>query len=260
MRYYSDTCPSTTLSQSITNTDLTTLVLVTPVHSNFSGFPFCLRIDPNTANEELIVVISGAGTVGTPYVYRRAFGTTTAKAHAAGAVVTHAVGMRDLTDGHPIGDTTTATVANTVTETVLSSITIPAGYSTPGTMVRLVGWGLVSNTGGPPTLQLRSRLGGVAGTLLGDTTTSPATIAVTSIPWRVEVEIVCITDGASSTWQTFMTFNGLVYSSTVPARYFNPATSGSIDSTVAKDLVITAQWGTTASGNTISCKIGRAHV
>jgi len=89
MRYYSNVAAASTVANAGgISTGTTNLVL-----STSSGlpiqFPFTLRIDPDTANEELVSVTSGAGTVGTPYVVTRAFDGTSAKSHTVGAPVVH---------------------------------------------------------------------------------------------------------------------------------------------------------------------------
>ncbi len=93
MRYYSDTAPSSTLSAGI-DADDTSVSLTIPVHSQFAGYPFVLRLDPNTVDEELVLVTAGTN----PYTVTRAWGSTTGKSHEAGAVVRHGVGSADLQD------------------------------------------------------------------------------------------------------------------------------------------------------------------
>jgi len=89
MRYYSNIAAAATLANAGgISTGTTTLVLSTSNGLPIS-FPFTLRLDPDTATEELVSVTSGAGTVGTPYVITRGFDGTTAKSHSFGAPVVH---------------------------------------------------------------------------------------------------------------------------------------------------------------------------
>jgi hypothetical protein len=60
-------------------------------------FPWILRLEPGTSNEELVSVSSGAGTVATPWVVVRAADGTTAKAHTAGTAIAHGMSAFDLT-------------------------------------------------------------------------------------------------------------------------------------------------------------------
>ena len=92
-RYYSDTAPPSTLLADIDNVD-TSISLTIPVHGSFAGYPFTLRLEPNTGNEELVLVTAGAN----PYTVTRAYGSTTAKSHDANSIVRHGVGSLDLKD------------------------------------------------------------------------------------------------------------------------------------------------------------------
>lgn len=111
-RVYSDTVPTvallgaTTSSGGISNSD-TTMVLAASLNSYFSStFPFAVRLEPNTANEEVVLVASGTGVAGTPYVITRGAGTTTAKAHVQGSIVEHVVYSQDLIDSQTHVNTT----------------------------------------------------------------------------------------------------------------------------------------------------------
>src|ERR1700748_2866163 len=160
LRVFSDSAPAvnllgaTTTSGGISNSD-TNLVLSASLNSYFnSTFPFELRLEPDTANEEVVLVNSGTGQVGSPYVITRGYsnGVTgsglTARAHAQGAAVRHGFSAVDIGDaithvnvgrathGAGVGServqsgaqpkTSTTTVTNTVTETVIATYTIPA--------------------------------------------------------------------------------------------------------------------------------------
>lgn len=89
MRYYSNIAAAATLANAGgISTGTTTLQLSTTTGLP-TFFPFTLRLDPDTASEELVSVTSGAGTSGTPYVVTRGFDGTTAKTHNFGAPVVH---------------------------------------------------------------------------------------------------------------------------------------------------------------------------
>lgn len=60
-------------------------------------YPWILRLEPGTANEELVSVGSGAGTAASPWIITRAADGTTAKAHNAGTPIAHGMSAFDLT-------------------------------------------------------------------------------------------------------------------------------------------------------------------
>lgn len=74
----------------------TTLVLSST--TGMPATPFTMRIRPETANEELITVTGGLGTVGTPYTILRGVDGTTAKSHPQGAPIVHSVSARDFAE------------------------------------------------------------------------------------------------------------------------------------------------------------------
>lgn len=96
MRYYSNTASASTVANSGGISSGTTTLVLSTTNGMPSQFPFTLRIDPDTANEELVQVNSGAGTVGTPYSVTRGFDGTTAKSHTAGSPVVHSVSAIDF--------------------------------------------------------------------------------------------------------------------------------------------------------------------
>ena len=59
------------------------------------SFPFKLRLEPRTANEEIVKVTAGAGTSGSPWTIVRGWDSTTAVAHSSGAVE-HGLTAEDL--------------------------------------------------------------------------------------------------------------------------------------------------------------------
>jgi hypothetical protein len=60
-------------------------------------YPWILRLEPGTSNEELVSVSSGAGTVASPWIIVRAADGTTAKAHNSGTAIAHGLSATDLT-------------------------------------------------------------------------------------------------------------------------------------------------------------------
>lgn len=290
-RVYSDSVPAVTLlgttttSGGVASGD-TNMVLSASLNTYFnSTFPFELRIEPDTANEEVVLVSSGTGLVGSPYVVTRGYsnGVTgsnlTAKAHAQGASVRHGFSAIDLSESNnhinvgrgthgsavagervssgAASKTATTTVSNTATETVIHTYTIAGNDAVAGAYYKLVVWGSQDNViTAVPTITLRARLGGVAGTQIGGSFVATAPIgAQTNKTFRFEVELSCRATGASATWLgTVQGDNNLP----TTAAHFYDGTSATFtkDSTVSNDLVITAQWSAANPSDTLRADAG----
>lgn len=95
-RNYSNTAGATTLENVGGITPTSTQIILGNTNGYPSQFPFTLRLDPNTASEELVTVNSGGGSAGNPYVVSRGADGTTAKSHAQFSVITHGFSARDL--------------------------------------------------------------------------------------------------------------------------------------------------------------------
>jgi hypothetical protein len=97
-RYYSNVAIADTLGATISNS-ATTLYAASGAPSGYPGsFPWILRLEPGTSNEELVQVSSGSGTSGSPWHVTRAADGTTAKTHAAGVAIQHGMSAGDLTE------------------------------------------------------------------------------------------------------------------------------------------------------------------
>jgi hypothetical protein len=96
MRYYSNTAQAATLENAGGISTGTTNIVLSTTNGLPTSFPFTLRLDPDTANEELVSVTSGSGTGGSPYVVTRAYDGTTAKSHTQGSPVVHSGSAADL--------------------------------------------------------------------------------------------------------------------------------------------------------------------
>lgn len=96
MRYYSNTAAATTLENSGGITPTSTQLILANTTGYPTQFPFTLRLEPDTPNEELVTVNSGAGSAGSPYIVSRGSDGTTAKSHAQFSPVTHGFSARDL--------------------------------------------------------------------------------------------------------------------------------------------------------------------
>lgn len=96
MRYYSNTAALSTISTTGGISTGATEVAFTTTTGFPSQYPYTLRLDPDTANEELISVTGPKGGSPGVYLITRAQDGTTAKSHAQGAPVVHGVSARDF--------------------------------------------------------------------------------------------------------------------------------------------------------------------
>lgn len=157
---------------------------------------------------------------------------------------------------------TQTTVANTVTETFLASMTIPANDAVVGAIYRIKAWGIFGVTG-TPTLNIRNRLGGVAGSSWGQTGAQTIQSGVTNRLWMAEQVLTCEGTGASATWNgpLHVEMAG-VLAGTAPfindGAELTTAVDGTatitVDSTVSNTFGITATWSAASASNTILCK------
>lgn len=95
-RKYSNTAAATTLENVGGITPTSTQIVLANTSGYPNTFPFTLRLDPNTAKEELVTVNSGGGTSASPYLVSRGVDGTSAKSHSQYAVVTHGFSARDF--------------------------------------------------------------------------------------------------------------------------------------------------------------------
>lgn len=160
--------------------------------------------------------------------------------------------------------TVTASVVNT-TETALHSSTFPANTLVAGDVIRVEIFGRIT-TSSPPTIRLRLRWGGIAGTVLLDTDALTPTDSVTN--GMVRIEALIAVRSATSFWSSGLIGFGYDLAEFAPTRpvvqnkAFNTA-GGQTDHSVAasaavtvatnadKDLTLSAQY----SGNTASNSI-----
>lgn len=96
MRYYSNVAVLTTLSNIGGISAAATEITPTSTTGFPSQYPYTLRLEPDTANEELVTVTGPkSGSPGTLVITRASDGTV-AKTHAAGSVIVHGVSARDF--------------------------------------------------------------------------------------------------------------------------------------------------------------------
>lgn len=272
-RTYTNLAASSTLSGGITNSQ-TTLVLHGTTNWPTS-FPFQVSIEPDTATEELVLVTSGAGTSGTPYVITRGQDGTSGRTHADLAIAQHRISAVDFSDSRAHEAATTAhglnsgmrvaggaqptlsTVNTTTSETALALFTVP-GNQSAGQCYSLTAWGTFGTLGtGANTLLLRGRYNsGSVAAVMPTVTCLP--LGNTGI-WRCVLELQIISTGGSGAYQLSLSYNDTFDQTTAPTtlailqRSTGLVTaSGTNDTTVSHGLQISAAWGVSSVSNTIT--------
>ena len=149
------------------------------------------------------------------------------------------------------------TVANTTTETVIATYTIPANDMVAGATYKITAWGTAGVTG-TPTITYKARIGGVAGSALG-TTAFTASSGVTGKVWKSEIYLVCLTTGASGTvFANLHSTTGITVAGGNPVATPGTAMDGgsavTVDTTASKDLVLTVTWGAASASNTCTAR------
>lgn len=150
----------------------------------------------------------------------------------------------------------TVTVANTVTETTIGTLTIPANDAAVGAVYRVVVFGTASVTG-TPTFTIRGRLGGAAGTLAATIGAVTASSGVTAQTWSVEFDIVCLTTGGSGTWMPRMVVvQNVSAAAAQTGTVLLPVSGASVtrDTTASSDMVVTWAWSAASASNTATAR------
>ncbi|MGW0837560.1 hypothetical protein [Streptomyces prunicolor] len=150
----------------------------------------------------------------------------------------------------------TVTVANTTSETVIGTLTIPANDAVVGAVYRVVVYGTASVTA-TPTFTIRGRLGGVAGALAATIGAVTASSGVTNQTWSAEFDIVCLTTGGSGTWMPrLVVVQNVSVASTQTGTVLLPTAGASLtrDTTASSDMVLTWAWSAASASNTVTAR------
>lgn len=97
-RYYSNTAAITSLATTGGISSTATSFSTASQNGWPTLQPFVARLEPNTINEELVLVTGGVGTSSSPYTCTRGYDGTTAVAHAQGITVSHGICQLDVQD------------------------------------------------------------------------------------------------------------------------------------------------------------------
>jgi hypothetical protein len=156
--------------------------------------------------------------------------------------------------------TATTTVGNTVAETVVLTLTVPANIPKQGSAYKLGVFGTCDIVG-TPGLTFRGRVGGIVGASFG--AIGITGVANTQRPWKVEFDLVCMTAGLTGTWSGILLLNSRIGGATAPdnasTSMDTPFSPLAIDTTIGQDIVITAQWAVAAAGNVLRADAGYAY-
>ncbi|MEU8902203.1 hypothetical protein [Streptomyces mirabilis] len=152
------------------------------------------------------------------------------------------------------------TVANTVTETVIASMTVPANDAAVGAVYRIKAWGTVSAAAATtPTMNWKWKIGGTGGYQMAQSQNRTAGAAGASTrAWQCVGEVVCLATGASGSFQgSLLTTEGWSVTGgppiVSPATILDGTTPGTRDSTASQQICLTATWGTANAANTLTC-------
>jgi hypothetical protein len=155
-------------------------------------------------------------------------------------------------------------IANTNVETTLfgagiGTLTMPANFLTVGKTVKIEIHGHFENTAPAPTLQIRFYAGA---TLLMDTGAVVTPIFTGSEHFFITAWITCQSTGAggNSASQLFVLSHvGASGAGTIFMPEAVPIVAG-LDTTIAKALNVTAQWGTADAANIIDCHLATVEI
>lgn len=147
----------------------------------------------------------------------------------------------------------TTTVANSTAETILHTLSIPAGDALVGTAYRMRLFGLATwPVTTVPTITFRLRLGGGSGAVVATVTvTCPAT-AGTSKGWTIDADLTVTAVGASANWRGSMDIANSI-ATAVQDRADASGAGVTRSSLQANDVVVTAQWSAASASNSMSC-------
>lgn len=166
---------------------------------------------------------------------------------------------RQVVPGVLYTSTADAQVANTLVETTLvgagvGDTTLNANFFIVGKTIRIRASGWVDTAAAAGTLQIRIRLGGIAGTVILDSTAVAIANNLAARYWNVDAIITCRTVGVGGTVIGQTAFQHMVAAQGNPVWWeMTNIAAIALDTTIAEQVVLSAQWGTADVANIIAC-------
>lgn len=150
---------------------------------------------------------------------------------------------------------TATTLANSTSQTVIASYTIPASDAVAGAVYRIKAWGTLAVTG-TPTMTFVCKLGGLSGTSMVSFPAVTVRSGATDGFWDLEFYLACATTGGSGTWSPMAKYTHNWLTSATTYTGVGPITAAPItrDTTVSNDMVLCATWSAASASNTITCR------
>jgi hypothetical protein len=141
-------------------------------------------------------------------------------------------------------------LTNSTAETIISQspdISFNPNELYQGKMLRVTAYGEFTTPASPNTMQLRLRYGGTGGVALLDTTAVTPIASASHAPFSVEALITVRSEGSSGTAMAMGRALGLTAVNSVAVLPASVGAAATIDTTTAKSITLTGQWGAAAS-------------
>jgi hypothetical protein len=144
------------------------------------------------------------------------------------------------------------TVANTVTQSPIAFLVIPANDAAVGAVYRIHAWGTLGVTG-TPTITFVSKLGGV---VLASFPAVTVRSGATDGFWDADLYLSCISTGVAGTWCPSFSYRHNFLTSVTTYTPLGPITAAPItrDTTISSDMTIFVTWSAASASNTITCR------
>ena len=152
------------------------------------------------------------------------------------------------------GTVTDTNAEGVIYGTGVGTITLPANFFIAGKTLRIKASGWFSNTDGAQNIIFKVRLGGVGGTIMGQTAALAVGVADSYRFWKLEEEITCRTTGAPGTFyaQGHVIADAATITASDMLSMPNAATTN-VTTTGALDVAVTAKWAVTGANDTCHC-------
>ena len=146
---------------------------------------------------------------------------------------------------------TPVTVANTTTETVVATLTVPANTVAANSGFTGFTTGFLSTPAtGTPAVTARLRIGGLSGAIIA-TASLTLTNSQTNVGFFLDYFAGVVTSGVSGTWTGAIVDVDVLAGPNVNVSVAtSPVTQ---DTTITNALVLTMQWSAAVAGNTLTC-------